>query len=138
MAVNSRDEVRRAIGLFDQRWYRDHLTGFNAKGERVIVTADLETPFREALDAVDLGGGTGNIIVIRDDRVLALVVESTDITSIALDRRRQPIGEDATVGMILDACRNTSDPEGTVITIVGHGAERALLATGVQREFVAA
>ncbi len=138
MAVNSRGEVRRAIDLLDQQWYRDHLTGFNAKGERVIVTADLDTSFREVLHAIDLGGGMGNIIVMRDDRVLALVVESADMTTVAPTRRRQPIEEDATVGMVFDACRSAVDSEGTVFTITRHGTERGILVTGFQREYVAA
>lgn len=136
MAVNTRDNVRRAIRLFDQPWFRERLAARNGDGERVLITADRDTPLREVMEALDREGGSGNLVLLDDAAVTTIVIVTT--TGETVDAPHAELDGATTVAAFLDACRAMANAEDATFTYVHEGHRRGLCATGLQRESVAA
>lgn len=138
MAVNAPDDVRRAVRLFEEPWFRNSLAGRNRDGERVLIAADNDTPLGEVLDAIAREGDAGNLVVFHDGAVTILVLERFDPDAAHVVRDRIAIDEDGTVATLIDVCRSAAGGGDVRLTVGYDGSCQGIRVAGFQHEAVAA
>lgn len=137
MVVNSRNDVQRAVRLFDEPWFRNSLAARNPDGERVLIAAGMSTPLGEVLDALEREGGAGNLVVFHEETVIVLVIETVDAASVSAEAEGPAVGRTTTVAELLDVYRGTANHDTAAFAILDD-SRRVIRATGLHREAIAA